>query len=80
MSDQLLPHPVTGKPFPSPVPPGTGWPGDPATAHTPVARNTAEVVRLAARADSALGVGDLELFGRLWRALMSELAPVQRPR
>jgi len=51
MSDQLLPHPVTGQPFPSPVPPGTGWPGDPATAHTPVARNTAEVVRLAARAD-----------------------------
>jgi hypothetical protein len=36
--------------------------------------------RLAARADSALGVGDLELFGRLWRALMSELAPAQRPR
>jgi hypothetical protein len=36
--------------------------------------------RLAARADSALGVGDLELFGRLWRALMSELAPPQRPR
>jgi len=36
--------------------------------------------RLAAQADSALGVGDLELFGRLWRALMSELAPVQRPR
>jgi len=36
--------------------------------------------RLAVQADSALGVGDLELFGRLWRALMSELAPVQRPR
>jgi hypothetical protein len=36
--------------------------------------------RLAARADSALSVGDLELFGRLWRALMSELAPAQRPR
>lgn len=36
--------------------------------------------RLAVRADSALGVGDLELFGRLWRALMSELAPLQRPR
>ncbi|HXO86082.1 MAG TPA: hypothetical protein VN803_11225, partial [Gemmatimonadales bacterium] len=36
--------------------------------------------RLAVRADSALGVGDLELFGRLWRALMSELAPVQPPR
>ena len=36
--------------------------------------------RLAARADSALGVGDLELFGRLWRSLMSELAPTPRPR
>ena len=36
--------------------------------------------RLAARADSALGIGDLELFGRLWRALMSELAPTPRPR
>lgn len=24
-----LPHPVTGQPFASPVPPGTGWPGDP---------------------------------------------------
>ena len=37
MSDELLPHPVTGQPFPSPVPPGSGWPGDPATSHTPVA-------------------------------------------
>jgi hypothetical protein len=36
--------------------------------------------RLAVRADSALGAGDLELFARLWRDLMSELAPVQRPR
>jgi Uncharacterised protein family (UPF0182) len=36
--------------------------------------------RLAVRADSALGVGDLALFGRLWRDLMSALAPVQRPR
>ncbi|HET8713495.1 MAG TPA: UPF0182 family protein, partial [Gemmatimonadales bacterium] len=36
--------------------------------------------RLAARADSALGVGDLELFGRLWRALISELAPIPGPR
>jgi uracil-DNA glycosylase family 4 len=40
-------HPVTGQPFPSPVPPGTGWPGDPATAATPVASTTAEVVALA---------------------------------
>ncbi len=35
MSDVLLPHPVTGQPFPSPVPPGTGWPGDPAHAAYP---------------------------------------------
>jgi len=41
------PHPVTGQPFPSPVPPGTGWPGDPATPQTPVARTTLQVVRLA---------------------------------
>ena len=32
MADELLPHPVTGQLFPSPVPPGTGWPGDPADA------------------------------------------------
>ncbi|HTI03735.1 MAG TPA: UPF0182 family protein [Gemmatimonadales bacterium] len=36
--------------------------------------------RLAARADSALSAGDLEAFGRLWRALMSELAPLERRR
>jgi uracil-DNA glycosylase len=34
----------------SPVPPGTGWPGDPATALTPVAGSPAEVRRLAATA------------------------------
>ena len=45
-----LPHPVTGQSFPSPVPPGTGWPDDPATAETPVARSATEVARLAARA------------------------------
>jgi uracil-DNA glycosylase family 4 len=41
-------HPVTGQDFDSPVPPGTGWPGDPATAETPVARTPVEVARLAA--------------------------------
>ncbi len=51
MSDELRPHPVTGRPFPSPVPPGTGWPGDPATPHTPVARDAADVTRLAASAE-----------------------------
>jgi hypothetical protein len=36
--------------------------------------------RLAMRADSALAAGNLELFGSLWRRLMGELAPAQRPR
>jgi uracil-DNA glycosylase family 4 len=38
--------------FPSPVPPGAGWPGDPATAGTPVAADPAEVRRLAGTAGS----------------------------
>ena len=47
----LLPHPLTGQPFPSPVPPGTGWPDDPARADTPVAEDADGVHRLAATAD-----------------------------
>jgi uracil-DNA glycosylase len=43
-------HPSTGIPFTSPVPPGTGWPGDRATAATPVARDGRAVVRLASTA------------------------------
>lgn len=43
----LLPHPVTGELFCSPVSPGTGWPGDPATGQTPVATTAAQVRRLA---------------------------------
>jgi uracil-DNA glycosylase family 4 len=46
MSD-VLPHPVTGHPFPSPVPPGTGWPDDPARPDTPVAHTPADVIKLA---------------------------------
>ncbi len=42
-----LPHPRTGAAFASPVRPGTGWPGDPATAATPVAHDPSEVLRLA---------------------------------
>ena len=42
-----LPHPRTGAPFESPVPPGTGWPGDPATPATPVAHDAADVLCLA---------------------------------
>ena len=44
-------HPITGDLFASPVPPGTGWPGDPADAGTPVAATAAQVRRLAAGAD-----------------------------
>ncbi|MEJ7628569.1 MAG: uracil-DNA glycosylase [Nocardioidaceae bacterium] len=47
-----LPHPVTGERFPSPVPAGSGWPGDPSRADTPVALNPGSVAELAARADS----------------------------
>jgi uracil-DNA glycosylase family 4 len=49
----LLPHPVTGQPFASPVPPGSGWPDDPASPTTPVARTAAGVRRLAATDDLA---------------------------
>jgi uracil-DNA glycosylase family 4 len=51
--DPLLPHPLTGEPFSSPVPPGTGWPEDPARPDTPVAATAAGVRRIAARADLA---------------------------
>lgn len=43
----LDPHPVTGQPFESPAPPGTGWPGDPASAGTPVARTASQTDALA---------------------------------
>jgi uracil-DNA glycosylase len=48
--DKVLVHPRTGRPFPSPVPPGTGWPGDPATRNTPVAEDAANVAELAGTA------------------------------
>lgn len=38
--------------FPSPVPPGTGWPDDPASPDTPMAGSPADVVALAAAATS----------------------------
>jgi uracil-DNA glycosylase len=46
-----LPHPVTGRLFPSPVPPGCGWPGDPADGGTPVALDATEVAGLSVDAD-----------------------------
>ena len=45
-----LPHPLTGQLFDSPVPAGGGWPGDPATATTPVAADQVGVTS-AARTD-----------------------------
>ena len=45
---ERLPHPLTGQAFPSPVPPGTGWPDDPAGPDTPVAATAGDVARLAA--------------------------------
>ncbi|MGC4110263.1 MAG: uracil-DNA glycosylase [Nocardioides sp.] len=53
MSSGELPHPLTGTPYPSPVPPGTDWPDDPASADTPVARTSAAVRRLSATEDLA---------------------------
>ncbi len=50
MDEPSDPHPVTGQAFASPVPAGTGWPGDPADADTPVARTAAQVRRLASAA------------------------------
>jgi uracil-DNA glycosylase len=47
-----LVHPRTGAPFDSPVSPGTGWPGDRATAQTVVAANHAQVSELAEAATS----------------------------
>ncbi len=43
----LLPHPVVGGRFASPVAPGTGWPDDPASPRTPVAHDVENVRVLA---------------------------------
>ena len=65
MSDVLLPHPVTGELFSSPVPPGTGWPDDPAPVGTPVAETPGDVVRLAGQARS---LGELSAAVSVCRA------------
>jgi uracil-DNA glycosylase len=51
-----LPHPLVGGSFPSPVPPGSGWPDDSAGAATPAARDAGEVRDLATGASD---VGEL---------------------
>ena len=58
-------HPVTGRTHGSPVEPGTGWPGDPATAATPVAQSAAEVRELAS---SAAGTAELDAMVSVCRA------------
>ncbi|WP_182113272.1 MULTISPECIES: uracil-DNA glycosylase [unclassified Actinotalea] len=60
-----LPHPRTRVAFPSPVPPGTGWPGDVATPATPVARTPADVARLAG---AAADLSDLDADSSVCRA------------
>ncbi len=45
-----LAHPVTGHTFASPVPPGSGWPGDLAKPLTPVAASADDVRRLTVKA------------------------------
>jgi uracil-DNA glycosylase family 4 len=60
-----LPHPVTGELFESPVPPGTGWPGDPARSASAIARTEREVERLAGLAGS---VGELDAVVSVCRA------------
>jgi uncharacterized protein UPF0182 len=54
--------------------------GEQMVTDTTLAARWERARRLAIRADSALGVGDLEKFSSLWRQLMGELAPAQRPR
>jgi uracil-DNA glycosylase len=49
--DSRAPHPITGQLFASPVPPGTGWPDDPARPGTEVANTADDVLRLSADAD-----------------------------
>src|SRR5262245_61350646 len=50
--ERVLIHPNTGQEFGSPVRPGTGWPGDPATPQTAVAGDGAQVSALAGAAGS----------------------------
>ncbi len=47
-----LAHPRIGKRFDSPVPAGSGWPGDPATLATAVADTAAQVAAMADAAES----------------------------
>jgi uracil-DNA glycosylase family 4 len=58
-------HTRTGEEFDSPVPPGSGWPGDPATPQTPVAADATQVIDLASKVDA---VADLDAMVSVCRA------------
>ncbi len=76
-----LPHPRTGGLFESPVRPGSGWPGDPATPRTAVAATRAQVTTMAAAASTVeqvdAGVSVCRACPRLvqWR---EEVAVIKR--
>ena len=57
-------HAATGTEFPSPVPPGAGWPDDLATPATPIARDGGEVAHLA----SGAGLRELTAVSSVCRA------------
>lgn len=59
------PHPRTAVGFPSPVLPGSGWPGDPAVPETPVAGDARQVVELA---EAVRDVGALDAAVSVCRA------------
>ncbi len=54
------PHPAVGGDFDSPVIAGSGWPGDPGTAQTPVARSAAGVRRLAGEPTARARLDELD--------------------
>ena len=58
-------HPMTGQHFDSPVPPGSGWPGDRATEETAVAHTAVDVRRLAR---SAQTIDELDALVSVCRA------------
>jgi uracil-DNA glycosylase len=60
-----LPHPLVGGSFPSPVPPGSGWPDDPAVAATPAAGDAGEVRELATGGSD---IADLDARSSVCRA------------
>jgi uracil-DNA glycosylase family 4 len=67
--------------FESPVPPGTGWPGDPAVAETPVAANREQVAALAGAAGDVASLDALVSVCRACPRLVAwreEVAVVKR--